>query len=316
MLFLAAVSLTAATCNKSESATPAAPAAAPAPPAASPEHGGPPPAAGKNAALVLADVPGMNFSQLPAPAQKELATVFTDEFCYCGCPHTLGACLKQHTPCKHARRMATLAAAEAAAGVPGVEIIGGLSKYYQSFSEKRSSFKLDERTCTGPKDAKVTLAEYSDFECPYCGAARPMLEALVKEKAGVRLCYLPFPLSGHPNAMPAGRAALYARDHGKFWQMHDALFENQTRLNPQLIKELGKGIGLDPQGLQKAIEGTGYDEELKASKDAGVAAGVDSTPSLYVNGRKLTLMIDPSVLVHTVDDELEWQANKGAWAAD
>ena len=212
--------------------------------------------------------------------------------------------------------MATLAAAEAAAGVPGVEIIVGLSKYYQSFSEKRFSFKLDERACVGPKDAKVTLAEFSDFECPYCGAARPMLEALVKAKPSVRLCYLPFPLSGHPNAMPAGRAALYARDHGKFWAMHDGLFENQTRLNPPLIKEIGKAVGLDPAGLAKAIEGTEYDEQLKASKEAGVSAGVDSTPSLYVNGRKLTLMIDPSTLEHTVDDELEWQANKGAWAAD
>ncbi|MHB8878483.1 MAG: DsbA family protein [Myxococcaceae bacterium] len=267
-------------------------------------------------ALTLSGVPGMDFSALSGPAQRELATVFSDEFCYCGCPHALGACLKQHTACKHSRRMALLAAGEASGGTPAVEIILALSKYYQSFPDKRASFKLDERMCMGPKDAPVTLVEFSDFECPFCNLARPMLEEFVKGRKNVRLCFGPFPLAGHANAIPAGQAALFARDKGKFWAMHDALFENQLSLSPGEIKRLAAGLGLDPAELGKAMDSGRYVDELNASKEAAKAAGVDSTPSLFVNGRRLKLGMSPTILEHTVFDELEWMANKGAWTAD
>jgi len=275
-----------------------------------------PKGADARAALTLSGVPGMDFSPLPGPAQRELATVFTDDFCYCGCPHSLGACLKQHGGCRHAKRMALLAAGEASGGTPAVEIIVTLSKYYQSFGEKRAPLKVDDRLCQGPKDAAVTLVEFSDFECPFCSMARPMLEEFVKGKKNVRFCYAPFPLSGHANATPAGQAALFARDKGKFWPMHNLLFDNQMTLSPVEIKRLAASLGLDAAELGKAMDSGKYLDELNASKESGKAAGVDKTPSVFVNGRLLHLGLSPSTLEHTVDDELEWLANKGAWAAD
>jgi protein-disulfide isomerase len=265
----------------------------------------------------ILSVPGMDFSALSAPAQRELASVFTDEFCYCGCPHTLGACLKTHPTCKHARRMAALAASDAAAGTPGVEIILKLSKYYLSFRDQRQRFKVDERMCLGKKDAKVTLVEFSDFECPYCAVARPVLEKFAQENgANVRLCFAPFPLPNHPNATPAAKAALFARDHGKFWELHDLLFENQSRLSPETIRSLAAKLGLSAAEVSKAFESAKYGEELSASKDAGRAAGVDATPSLYVNGRRLNLALTPDVLRQTLEDELEWVSNQNRWATD
>jgi protein-disulfide isomerase len=209
--------------------------------------------------------------------------------------------------------MAALAAGYAAEGMPAQEIINLLAKYNLSFASSRRSFKVDERTCAGPKDAKVTLVEFSDFECPYCAAARPMLEDLQKGRPQVRLCWLPFPLSAHPNAIPAGQAALFARDAGKFWQMHDTLFINQLSLSEGSIKELAKKVGLDADALGKATAAGKYKEELEASKEVGKNAGVDSTPSLFLNGRKLTLGISPESLNATVDDELEWS---GAWPSN
>lgn len=341
LLPLAAASLTAATCNKDQggasSDTPKAassaspmtaaspgPSASPTPTAGAPAAGSPSPAAGSpspaaggedRAKAALSGVPGMDFSSLPPSAQKELANVFSDSFCYCGCPHTLGACLKTHTSCRHAKRMALLAASEAAAGAAGYEITTMLEKYYQSFREPRSSTKVDERLCKGPKDAKVTVVEFADFECPYCRAASPMLDKLV---AGgkARLCYAPFPLAQHPNAIPAGQAALFARDKGKFWEMHDQLFEHQTELNPAFIKQLAQQVGLNPNELQKVFDDKKYVDELNAWRDAGKAANVDATPSIYFNGRKFNLPVSPETLSHTLDDELEWIANKNAWAAD
>ncbi len=264
---------------------------------------------------VLEGLPGLDFSKLGAPAQKELATVFTDEFDYCGRPLTLAASLKKGDSCRHTRRMASLAASYANDGQGAQEIINQLAKYNTTFTAKRSSFKVDERTCKGSKDAKVTVVEFADFECPYCNAARPMMTELAK-RPQVRVCYMPFPLSAHPNAVPAGQAALFARDAGKFWAMHDALFDNQMSLSETTIKALAKQIGLDPDALAKATAAGKYKDELEASKEAGKNAGVDSTPSVYVNGRKLTLGISMDSLAATVDDELDWVQGSGAWASN
>lgn len=268
-----------------------------------------------NPALALSGINGLDFSSLPPSAQKELADVFSDEFCYCGCPHTLGACLKTHTTCKHAKRMALLAAAEAAEGAPSTEIIVTLSKYYMSFRD-RVKLKADPRMCVGSADAKVTLVEFSDFECPFCGAARPMLEDFVSKHPETRLCYAPFPLSAHPNALPAAQAALFASEHGKFWEMHDALFEHQTELSREKILELAGGIGLDKKALASAIDSGQYLDEAKASKQMGIDAGVNATPTVFVNGRKFLLGLSTEALKHTVEDELEWQRNNGGWDKD
>ncbi len=315
---IAAFVLAGATCNKApkdEVSTKPSPVSA-GPGGAKPEGAPRVPVGGDPS--VVSDIPGMDFSSLPESARAQLAQVFTDEFCYCGCPHTLGACLKQHTGCRHARRMATLAAREAVDGVPGVEIILGLGKYYESFRAPRASFKVDPRQCMGAADAAVTLVEFSDFECPYCGAARPMLEKFARANGSrVKLCYAPFPLEkAHPNAIIAGQAALFARDHGKFWEMHDALFENQLTLSRPVIKEIAAKLSLDVAALEAAMDSGKYVDELNASKAAGKTAGVDSTPSVYVNGRKLTLPLATDTLAHTADDEVEWSSNGNAWAAD
>ncbi|MBM4381313.1 MAG: thioredoxin domain-containing protein, partial [Deltaproteobacteria bacterium] len=248
-------------------------------------------------------------------ARKELATVLSDEFCYCGCPHSLGACLKTHA-CRHARRMALLAAADASQGVPAVETIVSLGNHYRGFGQKRAAFKVDARQCMGPADAPVTVVELSDFECPFCNAARPMLKQLVAGAKGkVRLCYAPFPLSSHPNGVPAASAVLFARDAGKFWEMHDALFDHQAELSVARVAELGKELGLDARALSRAMAEGKYKAEIDASREAGLAAGVDATPSLYMNGRKHVLPFDLATLAHSVEDELEWTEHKG-WGPD
>ncbi len=310
------LALACAACDRSGAGAKApGPSAMAAPDAGKQAAVAPKPGAPAGAAAGL-DVPGMDFSSLTTSAQQELKAVFSDEFCYCGCPHTLGACLREHTSCRHAKRMANLAAAEAAAGVPSTEIIVLLSRYYLSFSEPRVKFEPDPRMCMGAQNAKVTLVEFSDFECPYCAAARPILESFAKGNPDVRFCFAPFPLQGHPNALPAAQAALFAREKGKFWELHDALFENQRVLGREKILELGGEVGLNKGELAKAIDSGAYLEELQRMKELGRTAGVDATPSVYVNGRKLVLPLGSETLRHTVEDELEWSANGGAWAKD
>ncbi|MGV3625325.1 MAG: DsbA family protein [Archangium sp.] len=265
---------------------------------------------------VLSGVPGFDFGRLSAPAKKELAAVLTDEFDYCGRPMTLLGSLKKGDACKHTRRLVGLAATFASEGVASTEIINSLSKYNQGFNKARASLKPDERQCMGNKDAKITIVEFSDFECPYCAAARPILEEYVKGKSQVRLCMMPFPLPMHANAVIAGQAALFARDNGKFWPVHDALFDNQLSLSEDFIKGLLAKQGLDVKAFQKAVDAKKYVDELEASKDAGRKAGVDSTPSIYVNGRKYTLNLSTESLNLAIDDEQDWLSGNSAWPSN
>lgn len=265
---------------------------------------------------VLADVPGFDFSRLPPPAKRELVSVLTDEFDYCGRPLTLLASLKKGDACKHTRRLVGLGATMAAEGSAATEIIVSLSKYNQGFNKTRGVFKPDERQCMGPKDAKVTIVEFSDFECPFCAAARPILEDYVKQRAQVRLCWMAYPLPMHANGVLAGQAALFARDAGKFWQMHDALFDNQLSISEDFIKQLVGKQGLDLKAFEKAVAAKKYVDELDASKEAGKKAGVDSTPSIFVNGRKYSLGLNAESLSLAVDDELDWLTGNSAWPSN
>jgi protein-disulfide isomerase len=170
--------------------------------------------------------------------------------------------------------------------------------------------------CLGDANAPATLVESADFECPVCGASRPILEKFVQERPGqVRLCYLPFPLQQHPNAMPAGQAALFARDHGKFWAVHDGLFDNQTHLSPDVIKEIVVRAGLPADAWAKALSSGAYIQELETFRGSGVTAGVQGTPTVFLNGRLVDFVPNAEVLQITLDDERDFQAHQGKWSA-
>jgi protein-disulfide isomerase len=309
-----------ATAGEKAPASASAPKAAAAAPAPAPAPAAAPAQAAPTGGNPLTGIPGMDFSSLPPAAQRELASVFTDEYCYCGCPHTLEACLKAHTPCKHAKRMASLAARQVAAGNPATEVIVGLGKYYASFRESAVALTVDPRMCMGDAKAPVTLVEFSDFECPGCARARPLLEDFAKKHAAqVRFCYAPFPLPMHANAVPAAQAALWARDQGKFWEMHDALFAQQQNLAPAALPAIANSIGLPGAKLAEALKAGTYAKELDSYKAQGTAANIRGTPSIFLNGRPYLIEVmglDAANLAHAVEDHTEWSANKNAWAAD
>jgi protein-disulfide isomerase len=264
------------------------------------------------------DIPGVDLGKLSPSARRELDAVLTDEFCYCGGPHTLGTCLREHGACRHSRRLVALAARFAAQGLSSADISQVLSHSNQGFAEPRKKISVDPRMCEGAgPEAKITLVEFFDYECPFCAAVSPALRDFARKSSSqVRMCVVPFALASHANSIPAAQAALFARDAGKFWAMHDALLENQMGLSPDFIRGLATSLGLSADALGKAMAANKYDGEIQGYKEAGKAAGVDATPSLYLNGHKLELDLSEEVLGDAVDDELEWMANNGAWAPD
>jgi len=140
----------------------------------------------------------------------------------------------------------------------------------------------------GPLDAPVTLMEYGDFECPYCGQAYPVLKA-IQRKLGDRLCFVfrNFPLANmHPHAERAAEAAEAAGAQGKYWEMHDLLFENQQALGDDDLAQDAASLGLDAKRLITEVLSGAHAARVREDFRAGVRAGVNGTPTLFINGER------------------------------
>jgi protein-disulfide isomerase len=140
----------------------------------------------------------------------------------------------------------------------------------------------------GPKHAKVTIVEFSDFECPFCqraiGALNQVREAYPKDVKVVFRQY-PLPATMHPHAQIAAEAALAAHDQGKFWPMHDKLFENRAALNRPDIEKYAEQIGLNMSKFKSALDEGKFKAKVAEDQSAGSAVGVNGTPTFFINGQ-------------------------------
>ncbi len=137
----------------------------------------------------------------------------------------------------------------------------------------------------GPAKAPVTIVEFSDFECPYCGRAEAVVnEVLAKYGDKVRLVYRDYPLPFHPNAPKAAEAAHCAGDQGKYWEMHGKLFANHRALAVDSLKGYAKDLGLDAAKFAACLDSGQKAKMVEANRKAGDDAGVNGTPAFFVNG--------------------------------
>lgn len=173
--------------------------------------------------------------------------------------------------------------------VGAVAWMGGGSRETVSDQQEIEQVNLEIRdngyNAKGTEEPLVTLVEYSDFECPACGSTFPVLKQLMEEYGEkVRLVYQHFPLPQHTQARMAAQAAEAAGAQGKFWEMHDLLFENQKELSKDLAKDLaGRIEGLDVEKFNQEFDDGVYDDIVLADLAAGNRAGVSSTPAIYIN---------------------------------
>ena len=159
----------------------------------------------------------------------------------------------------------------------------------------------------GKTTAPVTIVIFSEFECPYCAEARQTLDEVLAEFGDqVRLVFRQFPLRMHRNAQKAAEAALCADDQGKFWQMHDALFRDRTRLGIADLKKTAAAVGLDAVKFETCLDSGTMAPRVSSDVRAGSAIGVSGTPSIFVNGR----FVARSLLASVVRDELKRIAHR------
>lgn len=155
----------------------------------------------------------------------------------------------------------------------------------------------------GPHDAPVTLVEYGDYECPYCGAAYPIVKR-VRDRMGsdLRFVFRNFPITtSHPHAEQAAEAAEGAAAQGQFWEMHDVLFENQRRLRDQDLRGYAQRLGLDVPLFDKELAGHVHAGRVQEDFMSGVQSGVTATPTFYINGARHDDSYDVETLLGAVE---------------
>jgi protein-disulfide isomerase len=164
----------------------------------------------------------------------------------------------------------------------------------------------------GSANAKVTLVEYGDYECPHCGRAYPVVKK-IQETMGDKLQFVfrNFPLTqAHPNALHAAEAAEIAARQGKYWEMHDILFENQDALDDDSLTTYAEQIGLDVEKFMEDLQNDTFEEKVREDFMGGVESGVNGTPTFFINGARYNDAVDYETLLGVLENSKSQKAGE------
>ncbi|MGM0558608.1 MAG: DsbA family protein [Myxococcota bacterium] len=170
-----------------------------------------------------------------------------------------------------------------------------------------ANLKIGDAPVKGPANAPVTIVEFSDFECPYCKRGTDNLEEAVSKFDGkVKIAFKHYPLPFHKAAKPAAKAAMAAGEQGKFWEMHDLLFDNQKQLKQDgLYEKLAKQLGLNMAKFKKDMQKPEYDKIIEQDMAQGQKVGVRGTPAFFINGKRLVGAQPPARFEQLIKEELD-----------
>ncbi len=232
------------------------------------------------------EIPGVDASALTPREKREFAAYLSE--LDAPCPDTkakLAVCAKETGSCNRCLPAAKYLLRQVRDGATKEQ---AFDAYKSRFDPSRAkSLDVTDTPSKGPADAPVTLVEFADFECPACRAVSPILDAALGKHSGkVRLFFKHMPLSFHQRAVPAARAAFAAEKQGKFWEMHKILFEHQPAFDPPDLEKYAKDVGLDLVRFKADSASEAATERLARDKKQADAAGVDHTPTVYINGRE------------------------------
>jgi len=178
------------------------------------------------------------------------------------------------------------------------------------FKKPKSNIQIEAGTSpsTGADNAKVTIYEFSDFQCPFCSKGAKIVSD-IKKKYGnkVRIVFKNFPLPMHHDAEPASQAALcvYEQSKEKFWKFHDVVFANQSNLDAESLAKHAKAAGADEKKFKECFDSKKYADAVKKDMAYGEKLGVRSTPTFFVNGQLMAGALPLEQFSEIIDEELE-----------
>jgi protein-disulfide isomerase len=263
----------------------------------------------------LESLPAVDLSGL-TPAQKTTALkLIRARDCTCGCNMKVAECRVKDPNCYYSRGLAYVIVTSIKAGKSEKEALADAeaSRFAHPPEHKLLEDPIEIPTAgapmTGPAGAPITLVEFSDFQCPYCGLATPQLQAVLKAyPTEVKLIFKEFPLDIHSQAAFAAAAAVAAQRQGKFWPMHDALFASRADLRRPTVLAIASAIGLDMKRFEADVDSAEVRKAVQHDMDDGFNVGVLSTPTLFIDGQHYNGMIKLETLKPILDAELKHPA--------
>lgn len=260
------------------------------------------------------ELPGVSFEGLTG-AQKLVALKVLRTFdCVCGRNMKLAQCRIEDPRCPYSKPLAELAVAWAMQGRGEVQIRQGMESLRSvQAARQRNRILLDPvpiRTegspARGAANAKVTLVEFSDFQCPYCAAAVAKLNAVLQAYPNdVRLVFKQFPLERHSQAALAAAATLAAHAQGKFWPLHDRIYADWRQLSRAKLIAWARESGVDAAKFLADLDAAGTRAAVYRDRDDGIRAGVEGTPTVFVNGKKYQGALEDPQFRAVIEAELK-----------
>jgi protein-disulfide isomerase len=239
------------------------------------------------------NLPGIDLSGLSATQKASVLRVMRAQGCSCGCDMRMAECRVKDPGCGYSKGMAAVVIESIKAGKSEQEAFDAAkaSKWGHvpepKLLDDPVTIPVSGSPVLGPANAKITLVEFSDFQCPYCILAVPQIQAVMKAyPTQTKLIFKQFPLEIHSRAFLAASAALAANKQGKFWRMHDAMFAHHDELSHETFVKLAQEMGMDVARFEKDMASDEVKKAVEKDVDDGERAGVQGTPTIFINGQR------------------------------
>lgn len=245
----------------------------------------------------ITDIKEIDFTGLSEAQKKTALKVMNANPCNCGCAKTVATCRRDMpNSCRRSLIFARTVVDALREGKDEAAVTKTLQAKAATFVEAREpddsgmAYNIDvtNSPVRGPKTASVRIVEFSDFQCPYCAELQKTLNEVLKAfPKDVQLVYKQFPLNIHQYARQAATASLVAHSQGKFWEMHDRMFQNFTQISDEKLRAWAKEVGVDMTKYDQALQAGKYEPVVQKDIADGAAAKVLGTPTLFVNGKRI-----------------------------
>ena len=260
----------------------------------------------------VTDLAGVDFGGLTSARKAIALKALRTQGCSCGCDMKVAECRVKDPNCSYSRGLASVTVGAIKTGKTEAAAIA--ESKASKFGSRPAPKLLEDPVpiptlgspVTGPATAPITLVEFSDFQCPYCSKAVTQINATLKAyPSDVRLIFKQYPLDSHPAAAISAAASLAAHAQGKFWPMHDVMFANRQRLSRQAILGWAKDIGLDMKRFTADLDSDVIRKAVLRDQADGDKAGVEPTPTVFLNGQKYNGDLAPDAIKPVIDGELK-----------
>jgi len=261
----------------------------------------------------LTELPAVDFSGLPASRKASALRLLRNHDCTCGCGMKVAECRVQDPSCSWSKGLAAAMIAALKEGKGDNEAIAAANE--SRWGHAPAPPKLLEDAVAipvagapeiGPQSARVTLVEFSDFQCPYCYRASHQIAAILKAyPTQVKLIFKEFPLDMHSQAAQAARAAIAANDQGKFWQMHDLMFAGRTDLSRPALLAMAAKAGMDVKRFTADLDSPQTKQIVARDLADGDKAGVEGTPTVYIDGQRYNGSLELDAIRPVIEAELK-----------